>query len=205
MAKKSVKSVKSIPAEEAITADVTDVINNIPDEVIAEVIEEWTIANDAVLLDRIKTDVKPGVYVTNKALLAEFKVSREKGEMTNELARMVMLICERYARRGSYASYTYNEDLQSFALMNLVKSWKSFNPEKSQNPFAYFTSCIHNSFLQYLNHERKHRNIRDALLIENGLDPSYTYTGSYQYSNEATQEGGESQPIQDDKANQTTE
>lgn len=181
---------------------IEDVINDIPDAVIEEFI---AIPDDAVLLDRVKTDVKPGVYVTNKALLAEFKVSREKGEMTNELARMVMLICERYARRGSYASYTYNEDLQSFALMNLVKSWKSFNPEKSQNPFAYFTSCIHNSFLQYLNHERKHRNIRDALLVENGLDPSYTYTGSYQYNNEATQEGGEPQSTQDDKANQTTE
>ena len=199
------KSAKSVPTEDSIVTDVTDAISKIPDEVIAEVIEEWTVASDAVLLDSVKTDTKPGVYVTNKALLAEFKVSREKGEMTNELARMVMLICERYARRGSYASYTYNEDLQSFALMNLVKSWKSFNPEKSQNPFAYFTSCIHNSFLQYLNHERKHRNIRDALLVENGLDPSYTYSGSYQYGNDTPQESNESQPTQDDKTNQATE
>ena len=118
-------------------------------------------------------------YVNNKGLLEEFKISKARGEMTPALAKMLMLICERYARKGSYVSYTYNEDMQAFALMNLVKSWKSFNPEKSNNPFAYFTSCITNSFLQYLNQERRHRNIRDALLVENGLDPSYTFTESY--------------------------
>jgi RNA polymerase sigma factor (sigma-70 family) len=148
---------------------------------------------------------KPGVYVTNKALLAEFAKSKERGEMTNELAKMVMLICERYARRGSYASYTYNEDLQSFALMNLVKSWKSFNPEKSQNPFAYFTSCIHNSFLQYLNQERKHRNIRDALLVENGLDPSYTYSGSYEYNTPDSPTSDNQPTVTDEKQAETAE
>lgn len=164
--------------EQTEVIDIEEAISEIPDDVVEEIIE--LVDNSAI--EQVATPTKPGVYVTNKALLAEFKLSREKGEMTKELAKMVMLICERYARRGSYASYTYNEDLQSFALMNLVKSWKSFNPEKSQNPFAYFTSCIHNSFLQYLNQERKHRNIRDALLVENGLDPSYTYSGAYQYN-----------------------
>lgn len=157
------------------TTTIDDTIAAIPDDLI-----EQLIAEPETLISQTKINV-PVVYVTNKALLAEFKLSMEKGEMSNELARMVMLICERYARRGCYVNYTYNDDLQSFALMNLVKSWKSFNPEKSQNPFAYFTSCIHNSFLQYLNQERKHRNIRDALLIEHGLDPSHTYTGVYQY------------------------
>ncbi len=127
----------------------------------------------------IEKKAKPAEYVNNKALLEEFLISREQGEMTSRLAKMLMLICERYARKGMYASYTYNEDMQAFALMNLVKAWKSFNPEKSSNPFAYFTSCVTNSFLQYLNQEKKHRNIRDALLVENGLDPSYTFTDSY--------------------------
>jgi DNA-directed RNA polymerase specialized sigma subunit len=129
------------------------------------------------------TEKKPTEYVNNKLLLEEFLKSREKGEMTRKLAEMLMLICERYARKGKYSSYTYNEDMQAFAIMNLVKSWKSFNPDKSSNPFAYFTSCITNSYLQYLNHERKHRNIRDALLVENGLDPSYTFTENYNTEN----------------------
>ena len=135
------------------------------------------------------TDKKPTEYVNNKMLLEEFHVSAEAGKMSEKLAKMLMLICERYARKGIYANYTYNEDMQAFAMMNLVKSWKSFNPEKSNNPFAYFTSCVTNSFLQYLNQERKHRNIRDALLIENGMDPSFTYSENmYQKSDDADSE-----------------
>ncbi len=125
------------------------------------------------------TEKTPTEYVNNKALLEEVKRSREQGRMTNGLASMLMLLCERYARKGRYASYTYNEDMQAFALANLVKSWKSFDPEKSNNPFAYFTSCVTNSFLQYLNIERRHRDLRDALLVEHGLDPSYTFTEAY--------------------------
>lgn len=121
----------------------------------------------------------PIEYVNNKSLLEEFKICKEAGVMSNKLAKMLMMICERYGKKGSYANYTYNEDMQAFAMMNLVKSWKSFNPEKSNNPFAYFTSCVTNSFLQYLNQERRHRNIRDALLVENGMDPSYTFTETY--------------------------
>jgi len=115
-------------------------------------------------------------YVNNKGLLEEFHRSKEKGDMTPAFARMLTLICKRYAGKVNFASYTYNEDMQAFAMLNLVKSWKSFNAEKSNNPFAYYTSCITNSFLQYLNQERRHRNIRDALLVEHGLDPSYTFT-----------------------------
>lgn len=116
-----------------------------------------------------------GEYVNNKGLLEEFHRSKEAGQMTPEFAKMLTLICKRYASKANFVSYTYNEDMQSFAMLNLVKSWKSFNAERSNNPFSYYTSCITNSFLQYLNQERRHRNIRDMLLVENGLDPSYTF------------------------------
>lgn len=199
MAKKSTTKVTIEDTIEELPDSLIDSVINDIDE--TEVVAEETIAEVGAV-----SAPTGGVYVNNKALLAEFKLSREKGEMSKELARMVMLICERYARRGSYASYTYNDDLQSFALMNLVKSWKSFNPEKSQNPFAYFTSCIHNSFLQYLNQERKHRNIRDALLVENGLDPSYTYSGAYHYNTSDTPSPESSSNYNnDEKAHQATE
>lgn len=133
---------------------------------------------DTVAMPAVKVK-RPQAYVNNKALLEEFDISIKQDQMTPKLAKMVMMICQRYARKVNFASYTYNEDMQGFAMMNLVKSWRGFNPLKSQNPFAYFTTCVTNSFLQYLNHERKHRNIRDALLVDNGLDPSYTFTEAY--------------------------
>jgi len=115
------------------------------------------------------------IYLTNKQLLAEIKRAKKKGEMTNELARMLQMLCAKYAKKGSFVNYTYNEDMQAYAMMMLVRTWNSFDPEKSNNPFAFFTQCIKNSFIQYLNQEKRQRNIRDLLLVDQGLNPSYGF------------------------------
>jgi hypothetical protein len=115
------------------------------------------------------------IYLTNKELLAEVISSKEKGVMSNNLAQMLTLLCDRYSRKGNFASYTYIDDMRAFAMLMLCKTWASFNPEKSNNPFAYFSQCIKNSFIQFLNQEKKQRNIRDSLLVEEGLNPSHTY------------------------------
>ncbi len=122
------------------------------------------------------SETKPTEYVNNKALLAEVIISKQNGKMSNQLAQMIMLLAQRISRKSKYARYTYREDMIAFATLNLVKSWNSFNPEKSDSPFSYYTSCVENSFLQFLNQERKHRDIRDAMLVESGFEPSYTYT-----------------------------
>lgn len=82
-------------------------------------------------------------------------------------------------RRGKYiyvTGNTYNEDMQGYAMMMLVRTWNSFNPEKSNNPFAFFTQCIKHSFIQYLNQEKRQRNIRDLLLVDQGMTPSFNFT-----------------------------
>ena len=115
------------------------------------------------------------IYLGNKELLPAVKEAKAKGVMTDKLARMLLLLCSRYAKKGSFVNYSYNDDMQSYAMMMLVRTWNSFNPEKSSNPFAFFTQCIKNSFIQYLNHEKKHRVLRDALLVDQGLTPSFGY------------------------------
>lgn len=85
-------------------------------------------------------------------------------------------------RRNKYiyvTGNTYNDDMQGYAMMMLVKSWASFKPEKSDNPFAFYTQCIKNSFKQFLNQEKRHRTIRDALLVDSGMNPSYAYETEY--------------------------
>ena len=114
-------------------------------------------------------------YLSNKKLLAQVLADKEKGVMSNQLAQMLQLLTARYAKKGKFSNYTYNDDMQAYAMMMLVKTWDSFNPEKSSNPFAFFTQCIHNSFIQYLNQEKRQRNIRDALLVDTGMNPSYSY------------------------------
>lgn len=114
-------------------------------------------------------------YLNNKDLLLELEKSREQDQMTDKLAHMLQTLAARYGKKGNYVNYSYNEDMQSFAMMGLVKTWRAFNPEKSSNPFAFFTQCIKNSFIQLLNQEAKHRTIRDEMMVDQGLDASYAY------------------------------
>lgn len=115
------------------------------------------------------------VYLNNKELLAEVKKSKRKGQMSNKLAQMLQMLCTRYASKGNFINYTYNEDMQAYAMMMLVRTWNAFNPEKSSNAFAFFTQCVKHSFIQYLNQEKRQRNIRDLVLVDQGLNPSYGF------------------------------
>lgn len=118
------------------------------------------------------------VYLTNRELLGAVKDSKTKGRMSDLLAKMLQLLCSRYAKKGNFINYSYNEDMQAYAMMMLVRTWNSFDPEKSNNPFAFFTQCVKNSFIQYLNQEQRQRDVRDLLLIDQGLNPSYGYEGN---------------------------
>jgi DNA-directed RNA polymerase specialized sigma subunit len=115
------------------------------------------------------------IYLNNKELLAEVKRAKKKGQMTDLLARMLMLLCSKYAKKGNFINYSYNEDMQAYAMMMLVRTWNSFDPEKSNNPFAFFTQCIKNSFIQFLNQESRQRKIRDLMLIDQGMNPSHGF------------------------------
>ncbi len=127
---------------------------------------------------------RKGNYLNNKDLLAEVIMSKEQDQMTDKLARMLMMLCARYGRRANFANYTYNEDMQAYAMMMLVRTWRSFKPEKSNNPFAFFTQCVKNSFIQFLNQEKRHRNLRDELMVDKGLNPSYTYQLEHEQKNQ---------------------
>lgn len=117
-------------------------------------------------------------YLNNKDLLAETLKSLDQNEMTSKLASMLFKLVTRLSNKGNFTNYTYKEDMQGYALMMLVSTWKSFDPKKSDNAFAFFTQCVKNSFIQYLNKERKQRDIRDEMLIKQGLAPSYTYVAA---------------------------
>ena len=105
----------------------------------------------------------------------EFK--KDHGAMTKKLAHMFMKLCERYATRSNWRGYTYNDEMRSQALLQLSQIGLQFDESKSQNPFAYYTAAITNSFTRVLNIEKRNQNIRDDILEMNGLNPSYTRQG----------------------------
>jgi hypothetical protein len=103
---------------------------------------------------------------------------REHGTMTRKLATMFMKLCERDATRSNWRGYTYNEEMRGQALLQLSQIGLQFDESKSQNPFAYYTAAITNSFTRILNIEKKNQNIRDDILEINGLNPSWTRQNS---------------------------
>ena len=100
--------------------------------------------------------------------------SKDHGTMTRTLATMFMKLCERYATRSNWRGYTYNEEMRGQALLQLSQIGLQFDESKSQNPFAYYTAAITNSFTRILNLEKKNQNIRDDMLEQAGLNPSWT-------------------------------
>jgi hypothetical protein len=103
--------------------------------------------------------------------------NRDHGTMTRTLAHMFMKLCERYATRSNWRGYTYNDEMRSQALLQLSQIGLQFDESKSQNPFAYYTAAITNSFTRVLNIEKRNQNLRDDILEMNGLTPSYTRQG----------------------------
>ena len=120
-------------------------------------------------------------YVVGKShwrgdlVIGEF--CKDHGAMTKKLAHMFMKLCERYATRSNWRGYTYNDEMRSQALLQLSQIGLQFDESKSQNPFAYYTAAITNSFTRVLNIEKRSQNLRDDILEMNGLMPSYTRQG----------------------------
>lgn len=131
------------------------------------------------------TKKKPKNYLNNVDIMKEWNQSMTDGKMTNTFADMMKQLTKRYAVTHRFAGYTYNEDMQAFALMTICKVWKSFNPKITNNPFAYFTQIIHNAFFAFNNQERKERMIRDKLLVNQGKPPSFGFSESASYDGDS--------------------
>jgi hypothetical protein len=100
--------------------------------------------------------------------------SQGHARATNELARMWMKLCERYATRGNVRGYTYNDEMRGQAILQLAQIGLQFDESKSNNPFAYYTAAVTNSFVRVINLEKRNQNIRDDILEMNDMNPSYT-------------------------------
>jgi hypothetical protein len=104
--------------------------------------------------------------------------SKDHGQITNKLARMYIMMCEKYAMKFNWRGYTYNDEMRNSAILQLTYVGLRFNEAKSANPFAYYTAAITNSFCRVLNTEKRNQNIRDDILEINGLNPSWSRQGA---------------------------
>lgn len=110
--------------------------------------------------------------------------SKDHGRVTENLGKMFIKLAERYAQRSNWRGYTYVEEMKGQAILQLSQMGLQFDESKSENPFAYYTAAVTNSFTRILNLEKTAQNIRDDLLEDNGLTPSMTRQHSQEFADE---------------------
>ena len=110
--------------------------------------------------------------------------SKDHGRITENLGKMFIKLSERYAQRSNWRGYTYIDEMRGQAILQLSQIGLQFDESKSENPFAYYTAAVTNSFTRILNIEKKSQNIRDDLLEEAGLTPSSTRQNAHEYAEE---------------------
>lgn len=103
---------------------------------------------------------------------------KDHGQITKTLAKMYLMMTEKYAMKFNWRGYTYNDEMRASAVLQLTYVGLRFNEAKSSNPFAYYTAATTNSFRRVLNNEKKNQNLRDDILELNGLNPSWTRMNS---------------------------
>lgn len=118
---------------------------------------------------------KPVIYLTNKDLRAELEKSLAQGKMTEEMGRMFIQLVDNIAKKSCYASYTYLDEMKGTAIVTLCKGWHKFDLKYS-NCFAYYTSFVKNAFNHVLRVEKKEQRGRDAIMVDNGMNPSFGFS-----------------------------
>lgn len=112
------------------------------------------------------------------------KFNKDHGRITENLGKMFIKLSERYAQRSNWRGYTYVEEMRGQAILQLSQIGLQFDESKSENPFAYYTAAVTNSFTRVLNIEKKNQNIRDDMLESHGLTPSLTRQNQQEYAEE---------------------
>ena len=79
-------------------------------------------------------------------------------------------IAEKLSHRPNFINYAFREEMVSDGIENCVMYANNFNPEKSQNPFAYFTQIIYYAFLRRISQEKKQLEIKNKILEKSNFD-----------------------------------
>ena len=127
-------------------------------------------------------------YVNNKELLEALIVYRgkvaeakEKGlpkpRITNYLGSCFLKIATHLSYKPNFVNYMFKDDMVCDGIENCVQYINNFNPEKSSNPFAYFTQIIHYAFLRRIQKEKKQLEIKTKIIEKSGYSEVFSDDG----------------------------
>ena len=120
-------------------------------------------------------------YVNNKEFLEALVVfkakciaAKEAGEprpqISNYIGECFLKIATHLSYKPNFVNYMFREDMICDGIENCVQYIENFNPEKSKNPFAYFTQIIYYAFLRRISQEKKQLEIKNKILEKSNFD-----------------------------------
>ena len=120
-------------------------------------------------------------YVDNKKFLqamieyrdkcrkAEEK-NRKKPPVTNYIGECFLKIANHLSYRPNFINYTYRDDMISDGIENCLQYMNNFDPDKSDNPFAYFTQIIYYAFIRRIQKEKKQMQVKAKIIANAGVE-----------------------------------
>ena len=120
-------------------------------------------------------------YVDNKKFLEAMiehrdkcekakKRNRKKPDVTNYIGERFLKIANHLSYRPNFINYTFRDDMISDGIENCLQYMDNFNPDKSNNPFAYFTQIIYYAFIRRIQKEKKQIQIKSKLIQNTGIE-----------------------------------
>ena len=97
-----------------------------------------------------------------------------KPRITNYLGSCFLKIATHLSYKPNFVNYMFREDMISDGIENCVQYIHNFNPEKSKNPFAYFTQIIHYAFLRRIQREKRQLDIKTKIVEKTGFEALMT-------------------------------
>ena len=124
---------------------------------------------------------RPDHYVNNKEFLAaiiDYKNSVSEAELlgkpkpriTNYLGECFLKIATHLSFKPNFVNYMFKDDMICDSIENCVQYISNFNPEKSSNPFAYFTQIIYYAFLRRIQKEKRQLEIKQKIIERSSFD-----------------------------------
>ena len=118
-------------------------------------------------------------YVNNKEFLAalikyqeDIEIARLQDKTKPVIPRYIgecfLKIANHLSFKPNFVNYMFKEDMISDGIENCVQYIHNFNPEKSKNPFAYFTQIIHYAFLRRIQREKRQLEIKNKIIEKSG-------------------------------------
>ena len=131
-------------------------------------------------MEKIKAKLKPH-YVDNKKFLqamVDYRLKCQKAEekkrkkpvVTNYIGECFLKIANHLSFRPNFINYTVRDDMISDGIENCLQYMDNFNPDKSKNPFAYFTQIIYYAFIRRIQKEKKQQDVKAKVIANSGVE-----------------------------------